>query len=77
MNYNDFFFFSAEEVFLFGRVFFLAGWGGLLVGVFFFRIILTIFFVFLPFKCHHKERNQIFIKAKKGKLFIFYQMHLV
>lgn len=35
MNYNDFFFLSAEEVFLFGRVFFLAGWGGLLVGGFF------------------------------------------
>lgn len=73
-----FFFFSLQKkffylggFFFFGRVGWVVGWG------FFFRIILTIFFVFLPFKCHHKERNQIFIKAKKGKLFIFYQMHLV
>lgn len=72
-----FFFLSAEEVFLFGRVFFFGRVGWVVGWGFFFRIILTIFFVFLPFKCHHKERNQIFIKAKKGKLFIFYQMHLV
>lgn len=71
------FFFSLQKKFFYlGGFSFWRGGVGCWLGVFF-RIILTIFFVFLPFKCHHKEGNQIFIKAKKGKLFIFYQMHLV